>query len=973
MVTIFLIKQIWFTNFVINSEFVRKKFNFIRNAMKRFLLLILSVLSVFAAYAGEDTYVKRIDASEGLSHPSITDVLTDKNGSVWIGTRYLLNRFVNSSLVTYDESRLSGTYINLVYEDSAGRLWVATENCLSIYDSYSDSFRPVADGEIYSAVESDDRIIFAGQNLILVFDMSSEEIKTVNTRANKILKCYEVDDGKYLLIDKFSGIYTFDVNSLTVGRLIIPEIQGEYILSSYKGNDGIWLGVYFNGIYRISPDGMILERHLVSDYPDLHMEIILDMVEMDSGLWLATDGGGICVLEDGKVSALETEETPSAITRIYRDSYSNIWIGSVRDGLFGIKPASIRNFSSFGPLGKNTPVILSLCHDENNVWVGTDGDGVYRYNPSDDTFALLPNTSGGIISSICDDGPENLLAYLYCKGLYRINKRNGRMKPITIIDDATTRREIMSGYSMTLNKLDDGRTLVAGENVYVYDSSSGEFTTFLPDFGVTPSELKPFFKTSGYHSVYAYSNSGIYAFDMVRGRIAQLFTPENSGRINAAVYSSGKIWIGTDSGMLSYDEYSRSSTALASGIFRRVTNITLRGDNSLWIIADNSLYSYDTLTGRIETYDESEGFIASEISVSDSKDDLFYFGGASGLTVVPARFSSTVTENPVLRLTNVHVDGKNMRLRKHRRLRLPVSMESASFSFNLSGADPFRRTLLKYSITGRTDISVETYNTTLDIQKIQAGEYTLQASYLQTDGVWSEPQDYLRFTMPDVLWKRNWFISLLLLMLCGVLYLIVLKIRDRADERVQTAISRNKADDVKRRSRFVKGFGAEISGHLAEISSSAHNVLSNESALSEKSRTKLENIFNNSLQIERALSDAIEQEGPVESENVMMTKFAQLVDDNLIDSNLDVSMLVREMGMSRTVLYEKIKEATGLGINEYIQKRRLLLARKQLVESDLSIAEISDNLGYSSPKYFSVVFKNAFGVSPREFKKKITV
>ena len=124
--------------------------------------------------------------------------------------------------------------------------------------------------------------------------------------------------------------------------------------------------------------------------------------------------------------------------------------------------------------------------------------------------------------------------------------------------------------------------------------------------------------------------------------------------------------------------------------------------------------------------------------------------------------------------------------------------------------------------------------------------------------------------------------------------------------------------------------------------------------------------------MEKILSDAVQQEQVTNSKDPVLEKFGTLVQENLNNNKLDVSFLTREMGMSRSVLYERVKSQTGMGINEYIQKCRLQKAKKDLTETDRSIAQISEDLGFSTPKYFSVLFKSTYGITPKDFRKKIT-
>lgn len=89
--------------------------------------------------------------------------------------------------------------------------------------------------------------------------------------------------------------------------------------------------------------------------------------------------------------------------------------------------------------------------------------------------------------------------------------------------------------------------------------------------------------------------------------------------------------------------------------------------------------------------------------------------------------------------------------------------------------------------------------------------------------------------------------------------------------------------------------------------------------------------------------------------------------ENIKETNLNVEKLADEFSLSRSQLYRKIKTLTGLTANELIRKIRLERAKELLEESSApSVSEISYNVGFSSPSYFSKCFKAHFGVLPKE-------
>lgn len=99
-------------------------------------------------------------------------------------------------------------------------------------------------------------------------------------------------------------------------------------------------------------------------------------------------------------------------------------------------------------------------------------------------------------------------------------------------------------------------------------------------------------------------------------------------------------------------------------------------------------------------------------------------------------------------------------------------------------------------------------------------------------------------------------------------------------------------------------------------------------------------------------------------------KFKSLLDAKLGDSNLNVEDLGKDMGLSRAQLYRKIKSLTNYSPNELLRIARLKKAASLLASSDMTVAEIGYEVGFSSPSYFTKCYKEQFGESPTDFLKR---
>ncbi len=94
-----------------------------------------------------------------------------------------------------------------------------------------------------------------------------------------------------------------------------------------------------------------------------------------------------------------------------------------------------------------------------------------------------------------------------------------------------------------------------------------------------------------------------------------------------------------------------------------------------------------------------------------------------------------------------------------------------------------------------------------------------------------------------------------------------------------------------------------------------------------------------------------------------------IIEENLSNSDLSVQTMLKELGMSRTAFFLKIKAVSGLTFSDYVRTIRLKKAVQLFCEGNSYISEVSCLVGFSSPSYFCNCFKKQFHISPSEFIK----
>lgn len=131
-----------------------------------------------------------------------------------------------------------------------------------------------------------------------------------------------------------------------------------------------------------------------------------------------------------------------------------------------------------------------------------------------------------------------------------------------------------------------------------------------------------------------------------------------------------------------------------------------------------------------------------------------------------------------------------------------------------------------------------------------------------------------------------------------------------------------------------------------------------------QSREKLKELYSKNFSLESLGVDV------TSVDEKFMQKLYATLQQNIANSDLNLDAFCKELGLSKSNLYRKIKQITGYSPNEFIRNFRLETAAKMLKETDMSITEVYCAVGYNSLAYFSNSFKTLYGVSPSEFKNR---
>jgi len=141
--------------------------------------------------------------------------------------------------------------------------------------------------------------------------------------------------------------------------------------------------------------------------------------------------------------------------------------------------------------------------------------------------------------------------------------------------------------------------------------------------------------------------------------------------------------------------------------------------------------------------------------------------------------------------------------------------------------------------------------------------------------------------------------------------------------------------------------------------------------LQEKLKTLLKNRELFKDYIKRKILTEIEQGVPASQKDVFLEFAVKIIEENIAAPNLSVEFLASELAISRAQLFRKFKAITGQSPLDFIRDIKLRKAALLLKTGEWRVSDVAFELGFSDPNYFSKSFQKVYGVTPSKYKKMV--
>lgn len=873
------------------------------NMKKIFAIIVLFSMSITCSWAKEQYIFTQISHNEGFTS-TVNCIYKEKDGKVWIGSPAGLYSFDGYSLKHYSDSVLTGRKIYRIEEDIRGNMWVLTDNWPLIRRKGSKTFVPVKAGEgkkSFISICKDEKGLWMGTtDGLFRYDYSTEELKEFACDSDIFpfeFKDIVLLDTGWLLCTSYDGVVIINPETgEALGRTIGSSKEVSAAMIDSKGR--IWLALYNYGIEAYDQQGHTLQSYTLSN-SDLNNNVVLCFTERDGQIWAGTNGGGINIInpETGSIKVLShVSGNPASfpaqsIRSLYTDTYGNIWAGSMRAGLIQISSSEMKTYSEsyFGTkAGLSNGTVLCLHEDTASryIWIGTDGDGINRFDPETNEFTHYPSTAHTKVVSITDFSDSELALSIYSEGIFIFNKKTGQIRPLKIEDEELSYKIKFSRRNIYLCREPDGNILMLGKTIRRLNPKTGRMYPVDLGEAISINDMLTIKKTD--KGIWAHDSHRIFFLKYGADATKTYGTLPDTIIRSGYMADNGLIWLATDNGLYSFDSKQGSFTHIKTSLFSSATSVVCDSSSRIWVGTEQSVFAYLTETGSFAMFGKSDGAKPNEFLSKPkllSREGDVYMGGVYGLLRIDADFNIEKLEIPELALREVMINGEPLQKSDGDVYKVPYHSNSLTVNVSTQEKDIFRSKMYRFTFSNGGP-TFEKASPTLHIQQLpQPGRYTVSVSCTKRNGNWTQPVEIATIRIQRPWYLSGWFIfgtGFLLLAISGGALLLMAY---RKNNRLQMALKEQEQRVYEEKVQMLINISHELRTPLTLIMAPLKRILNDKDG-SDKYYEPLARIYRQSRRMRELLNmilDLRKMEVGKDSIKIENVEFNQWITDSIED------------------------------------------------------------------------------------------
>lgn len=562
--------------------------------------------------------VKNISMETGLTHNFVEDIFVDSDGFVWIATTGSLARYDGFEFVNFSTNsrdyHVKSIFVRKMAEDKFKRIWVVSDGGVDLIT--------LNDLKVSDPIDSNGDLLPISHTPSGYVSVDNEG--NVWIHSEEFIYCINLNgEGEVAKIDKIPHGLNPNLKTIPVKPLSITE---NGVIA--RINNQICNLKFENNKISVQP--------IINELPFPENSYMADIVYGEDGFWFATDNGLYkCSIKGEKIEEYHPDGETGSLSHNFITSLAllpgEMLIAGTLNGLnvYNRQIGKFENVCSMdiNPdlLNINYDFINCLLFDNSNLWVGTEGGGINLFSPrslmaklfqhqNSDPFSLSPNP----VNAIYEDNDGGIWVGTVEGGLNYASGLNGKFSHFTKESGSLSHNSVSAITSDRKGLLWIG-TWGGGVNAVDRDhpgklikqitqTDDGEHIFYF----IAALCYDPF---NDY--LWIATNIGLFVYDFTNGNVRVPFPDalKVTNTAGALITSEGLLWLGGESGLFSVNlKRSREEKEFKmvhlpyklddkqSGSREKVTCLAITHDGTLWIGSNgNGIYKRE-VKGDVEEF-----------------------------------------------------------------------------------------------------------------------------------------------------------------------------------------------------------------------------------------------------------------------------------------------------------------------------------------------------------------------------------